>query len=130
MMIEYGVYGDLIIIYPKPYAVYLRGTIGLNRGVYLDLKVSRRKVQEMLKSPKGHYSRYFRGPGAGLWASRVYDLGLSAWIVGFRAWIVGFRGLGVRTQGLYDLVLASQLRPNYWGLGFRNTVVLLFEAFP
>ena len=25
--IEYGVYGDLIIVYPKPYSVYLRGTI-------------------------------------------------------------------------------------------------------
>ena len=25
--IEYGVYGDLIIIYPKPYSIYLRGTI-------------------------------------------------------------------------------------------------------
>ena len=27
---EYGVYGDLIIIYPKPYSTYLRGTITLN----------------------------------------------------------------------------------------------------
>ena len=26
--IEYGVYGDLIIIFPKPYSVYLRGNIG------------------------------------------------------------------------------------------------------
>ena len=26
---EYGVYGDLII-YPKPYSIYLRGTITLN----------------------------------------------------------------------------------------------------
>ena len=26
--IEYGVYGELIIIYPKPYSIYLRGTIG------------------------------------------------------------------------------------------------------
>ena len=25
--IEYGVYGDLIIIYPKPYSIYLWGTI-------------------------------------------------------------------------------------------------------
>ena len=25
--IENGVYGDLIIIYPKPYSIYLRGTI-------------------------------------------------------------------------------------------------------
>ena len=25
--IEYGVYGDLIIIYPKPYSIYLRRTI-------------------------------------------------------------------------------------------------------
>ena len=24
---EYGVYGDLIVIYPKPYSIYLRGTI-------------------------------------------------------------------------------------------------------
>ena len=28
-LIEYGVYGDLIIIYPKPYSIYLRGTIGM-----------------------------------------------------------------------------------------------------
>ena len=27
--IEYGVYGGLIIIYPKPYYIYLRGTIYL-----------------------------------------------------------------------------------------------------
>ena len=25
---EYGVYGDLILIYPKPYFIYLRGIIG------------------------------------------------------------------------------------------------------
>ena len=25
--IEYGVYGDLIRIYPKPHSIYLRGTI-------------------------------------------------------------------------------------------------------
>ena len=25
--IKYGVYGDLITIYPKPYSIYLRGTI-------------------------------------------------------------------------------------------------------
>ena len=25
--IEYGVYGDLIMMYPKPYSIYLRGTI-------------------------------------------------------------------------------------------------------
>ena len=29
--IEYGVYGDLIIIYPKPYSIYLRGTICQSR---------------------------------------------------------------------------------------------------
>ena len=27
-MIEYGVYGDLMIIYPQPYSIYLRWTIG------------------------------------------------------------------------------------------------------
>ena len=26
--IEYGVYGDLVIIYPKPHSIYLRRTIG------------------------------------------------------------------------------------------------------
>ena len=26
--IEYGVYGDLILMYPTPYSIYLRGTIG------------------------------------------------------------------------------------------------------
>ena len=25
--IEYGQYGGLIIIYPKPYSIYLRGTV-------------------------------------------------------------------------------------------------------
>ena len=25
--IEYGVYGDLVIIYPKPYSVYLQGIL-------------------------------------------------------------------------------------------------------
>ena len=30
--IEYGVYGDHIILYPKPYSIYLRGTISLNRN--------------------------------------------------------------------------------------------------
>ena len=29
---EYGVYGDLIIIYPKPDSIYLRGTSGLSLG--------------------------------------------------------------------------------------------------
>ena len=27
--IEYGVYGDLITIYPKPYSIYSRGTISV-----------------------------------------------------------------------------------------------------
>ena len=27
--IEYGVYGDLIIMYPKPYSIYIRETIHL-----------------------------------------------------------------------------------------------------
>ena len=25
---EYGVYGDVIVIFPKPYSIYLRGTVG------------------------------------------------------------------------------------------------------
>ena len=29
-LIEYGVYGDLTIIYPKPHSIHLRGTISLN----------------------------------------------------------------------------------------------------
>ena len=28
--IEYWVYGDLIIVYPKPYSIYLRGTTTIN----------------------------------------------------------------------------------------------------
>ena len=28
--IEYGVYGDLTIMYPKPYSIYLRGAINLS----------------------------------------------------------------------------------------------------
>ena len=31
--IEYGVYGDLIIIYPKPFSIYLRGTTGFGANV-------------------------------------------------------------------------------------------------
>ena len=31
--IEYGVYGNLIIRYPKPYSIYLRGTIDLRLEV-------------------------------------------------------------------------------------------------
>ena len=31
MYIEYGVYGDLIRIYPNPYSIYLRGTVALCR---------------------------------------------------------------------------------------------------
>ena len=34
----FRVYGDLIIIYPKPYSIYLRGTIGLRaQGLGSDL---------------------------------------------------------------------------------------------
>ena len=29
--IDYGVYGDLITIYPKPYSIYFRGTISYRR---------------------------------------------------------------------------------------------------
>ena len=35
---ENGVYGDLIIIYPKPYSIYLRGTIG--KTIYWELFMS------------------------------------------------------------------------------------------
>ena len=31
--IEYGVYGDFILIYPKPYSIYFRGTINPNRSL-------------------------------------------------------------------------------------------------
>ena len=30
--IDYGVYGDLTIIHPKPYSIYLRGTIAGIKG--------------------------------------------------------------------------------------------------
>ena len=30
---EYGVYGDLIIIYPKPYSIYSRGTSPVNKDI-------------------------------------------------------------------------------------------------
>ena len=33
--IEYGVYADLILMYPKPYSIYLRGTIPLYSPTYL-----------------------------------------------------------------------------------------------
>ena len=29
---EYGVYGDLTIMYPKPYSIYLRGTVEVIKG--------------------------------------------------------------------------------------------------
>ena len=32
-LIEQGVDGDPTIIYPKPYSIYLRGTIGLYKGL-------------------------------------------------------------------------------------------------
>ena len=31
-LIEYGACGDLVIIYPKPHSIYLRGTIFITRG--------------------------------------------------------------------------------------------------
>ena len=31
--VEYGVYGDLFIRCPKPYSIYLRGTIRLYRAI-------------------------------------------------------------------------------------------------
>ena len=38
--IEYGVKGDLIMIYPKPYSIYSRGTTGCRVRAYKeDLKV-------------------------------------------------------------------------------------------
>ena len=53
---EYTVYGDLIMIYPKTYSTYLRGTIGLYSGVHRGwgLKVLGFKVE---------------GPWAQLWIS-------------------------------------------------------------
>ena len=30
--LEYRVYGDLIIVYPKPYPIYLRGTMHLHKA--------------------------------------------------------------------------------------------------
>ena len=33
--VEYGVYGNLIIIYPKPYFIHLRGTIPVSRFALL-----------------------------------------------------------------------------------------------
>ena len=42
----YTVYGDLIITYPKPYSIYLRGTIGsraylTDRGLLLGARAQR-----------------------------------------------------------------------------------------
>ena len=34
---EYGVYADLITIYPKPYSIHLRGTIGAVRMTHRSL---------------------------------------------------------------------------------------------
>ena len=56
--IEYGVYGDLSIIYPKPYSIYPRGTITFNllatfggiwgfpkiKGTFLGLPIIRTRV--------------------------------------------------------------------------------------
>ena len=50
---EYAVYGDLFIIYPKPYSIYLRGTIGLGlRGL------------EVMVEGLGAYRLGFRGSGS------------------------------------------------------------------
>ena len=37
--IEYGVYEDLITIYPTPYSIYLRRTIYLGRGAYAHMHI-------------------------------------------------------------------------------------------
>ena len=36
---EYGIYGDLLTINPKPYCIYLRGTIGLRAVGLLELRL-------------------------------------------------------------------------------------------
>ena len=45
---EYGIYGDLIIIYPKPYSIYLRGTIDPEVPTGSYLKVQRHPEKEYL----------------------------------------------------------------------------------
>ena len=49
---EYGIYGDLIIVYPKPYSIYIRGTIDQEEAIrepILSLKQS--SGWEMLRRP-------------------------------------------------------------------------------
>ena len=50
--IEYGVYGNLILIYPKPYAITLRGTIGL--AFY---KNRSGLIHKRMRTPEGHSYR-------------------------------------------------------------------------
>ena len=51
---ECGVYGDLIIVYPKPYCVYLRRTIRLGAQIFRGLVLiigTPKKVHLILGNP-------------------------------------------------------------------------------
>ena len=50
--IEYGVYGDVIITYPKPYSIYLRGTIRLELNL-MKLGIIQKPARPMPKKWKG-----------------------------------------------------------------------------
>ena len=50
--IEYGVYGDLSIIYQKPYSIYLRGAIGLGKQRRLSKAKSRTRPSSCCNVPR------------------------------------------------------------------------------
>ena len=68
--IEYGVNGDLIMTYPKPYLIYLRGTINPSHSLaassdWLSFPVSSSRFRETWGVPKiggrGTYKGVSRG---------------------------------------------------------------------
>ena len=70
---ETGVYGDLIMIYPKPYSIYLRGTRGL--------AATPPNLQSEMLSPGCSYKVGFEFPSAEFFQEledsfRVKSLGL------------------------------------------------------
>ena len=62
--LEYGVYGDLIVIYPKPYSIYSRGTITpLKPAPHLTLcRLNARPMRcPKFRSPSHRLANHYRG---------------------------------------------------------------------
>ena len=46
--IEYGVYGDLIIISPRPYSIYLRGTIFPGATLSITIPIMENQMEKIM----------------------------------------------------------------------------------